>query len=43
VGGAGVGVVEVEGAGGAEEQGISAGRAVTFLAPLKFTVKSSTF
>jgi len=43
MGGAGVGVAEVEGAGGAEEEGISAGRALTFLAPLKLTVKSSIF
>ena len=38
MGGDGVGVAEVEGAGGVEEEGISAGRALTSLASLKLTV-----
>ena len=33
----------MEGAGGVEEEGTSAGQAHTFLAPLKLTVRSSTF
>ena len=43
MGGDGVGVAEVEGAGGAKEEGISAGRALTFLALLKLIVRSSIF
>ena len=42
-GGAGAGVVDVDGAGGVEEEGTSASRALAFLAPLKLTVRSSIF
>jgi len=42
-GGAGAGVVDVDGAGGVEEEGTSASLALAFLAPLKLTVRSPKF
>ena len=40
---AGVGVVEVEGASGVEEEGTSASRSLAFHSPLKLSVRSSIF
>jgi len=42
-GGAGAGVVDVDGGGGVKEEGTSANLALAFLAPLKLTVRSPKF